>query len=41
LKDPEDPKPTVPEEQEKTPGFGAVFAVGWLLAVVYLLRQKG
>ncbi len=34
LNDPEDPNPTVAEEQEKTPGFEAVFALAGLVAGV-------
>jgi PGF-CTERM protein len=40
LNDPEDPNPTVPEEQKKTPGFQVPFALAGLLAVAYFMLRR-
>jgi len=40
LNDPEDPNPTVVEEEKGVPGFEAVLAIAGLLAVVYILRRR-
>ena len=40
LNDPEDPNPTVPEEEKSLPGFEAVCVVVGLLAVAHLVRKR-
>ena len=40
LNDPEDPNPTVPEEQKGIPGFEVVFAIAGLSAVAHLVRRR-
>jgi PGF-CTERM protein len=40
LNDPQDPNPTVPEEEKGLPGFEAMFAIAGLLAVAHLALRR-